>query len=166
MFDKLKIREKVNNIFDLAEKAGTVLLSSPTYLGEVRFELLFFFFFWLDYREYFHLGNEIREKIIDEFLERVSKEFENKDSLKRITILHQQRINKYFQLSRSNKTIGEFLENTSKYIAALAYFFQKEQYPFDKNIENIFNEISKESVDSLSKAIAKSIFLHGFYLFY
>jgi len=163
MVSKSKANVEVERIFRLAQETALIPMPFPVYIDEVRFELLFFYFFLLDYRQFSTFDDDRRTKIFDEFIEQMSNEIAYDRPKDMANALYECRIGTYFHLINNSKTIGEFLTPASEYIEVMARYLQEKGYfsgATGSNIEEARREIPLEML-GLAKNIAISISMHS-----
>jgi len=165
MFKKIKANKEVDRVFSLAEKAASLPMPTPTFIAEVRFELLFLFFFLMDYRKFYKLDQFLREKILDVFLERISAELSGDQQQKKdiVRVLYDKRITGYFEMIKTARKIKDFLRPASEYIEAMALYLMEKKhfssFEADK-IDQVWQELTHQK-GIMTESIAISISMHG-----
>jgi hypothetical protein len=162
MFEKQKASKEVDRIFEMAEATATLPMPFPTYNSNVRFELLFLFFFLLDYRKFINLDQSLRSKILDVFIERVAAGLTG-GGTKAADALYDQRIGVYYAIMQRTKTVGDFLEPASDYIELLAlYASDTGHFPAPNlSVAEMEAEITSSLQGKLKEPIAMSIAMHA-----
>jgi hypothetical protein len=164
MFNRIKANKEIDRVFSLAEEAASLLIPIPTFIAEVRFELLFLFFFLMDYRRFHRLDQVLREKILDVFLERISAELSGGEEKDTVRVLYEKRIADYFGMIKTAKKMGDFLKPASEYIEAMALYLMEKQHFSSASadqIDLVWQEITPEKRGTLAEPIAISISMHG-----
>lgn len=92
----------------------------------LTFELSFFYYFIYDYKMFSQLDNEIRVKILNEFLKdlQTSRPDDFVD-LNELDKLYKTRIYTYFTITQNIQKIGEFGDRCAEYINILLSFSEK-----------------------------------------
>lgn len=164
MFNKIKANREIDTVFALAEEAANLPMPVPTFIKEVRFELLFFFFFLLDYRKFHKLNQSLRKAILDTFLKRVSTEVSGERSKYITEVLYEKRMAGYFEMIENARKTRDFLMPASEYIEATAlYLMEKGHFSLESTaqIDIVRQEINPKNIGKLVEPIQISISMHS-----
>lgn len=108
----------------------------------LTFELSFFYYFIYDYKMFSQLDNELRVKILNEFLKmlQISRPDDFVD-LNELDKLYKTRIYTYFTITQNIQKIGEFGDRCAEYINILLSFSEKNNVFTCHNLEQAQKEL-------------------------
>ena len=137
----------------------------------LTFELSFFYYFVYDYKMFSQLDNDLRENILNTFLERVrSSRSDDFPDLKVIRKFYKTRIISFFSITKQIGKIGEFGEKCADYINTLLTYSEKNNvftcYSLDQAEKELKPNIEPNKYTSELKVLlvvsSSPMLTHGF----